>query len=300
MFWALLGLFVALPWAMGRTRAVEAAIPQKQPKHRRGASPQVRTQPLPWAGLALAGIAIFALGLLSWTKSVNYLWASAVATSAFEAGRRADPDLGLALINQAISRVPEIEDYHLFRGILFTNFSELNEAPAVKIQFAEKAIEANLNALEANPFSPHATAAFADSTLALALLGRDEKLSEAFFYYDRLPEMLPNDWEVYDVRANAYLKISQPGLALIELEKSLKITADGRRSAKAHALKGIAYYNLGEFTEAKAEVGQALEIGGLIAANHAAVLKLQIEVQEALANESRAIPSEGAVEEQQP
>ena len=72
--------------------------------------------------------------------------------------------------------------------------------------------------------------------------------------------MLPNDREVYDVRANAYLKISQPGLALNELEKSLEITADGRRAAKAHALKGIAYYNLGEFTEVKPKLTGHLKL----------------------------------------
>jgi O-antigen ligase len=286
VFWALLGLFVALPWAMGTNPDTKVAKLTKRATSRRGVPHQPRTRPPSWAGLLLVGIAIVALGTLSWTKNVNYLWASVVAISAAEAAREGDGDRGLALIDQAISRAPDVVDYHLLRGELFTNSIPQTDSPTAKRALAEEAYASNLRGFEASPFSAHATAALADSTLALVLLGRNDKFAEAVFYYDRLPELLPNDWEVYDIRAHAFLKLLEPELALTEVEKSLAITKDSSRSTQAYLLKAFALFGIGSLIEAQTSVARAIQTGDLPPQNHQAALQLEIEILEAQAAES--------------
>lgn len=286
MFWALLGLFVALPWAMGAAapEAEEAAPPERPPRRARRRRER-HGQPLPWARFTLAGIVIVALGVLTWTKNVEYTWASVEAASGVEAGKQGDSDRGLALLDQAIARAPDVPDYHLFRRAFFAISSELNDEPALKRRFLEEAYTASRRALQTDPFSANATLAVANSALALAQLGQEEKLSEALSYYDRLPMLHPNEWEVYDIRAGVFLQISEPEKALVELDRSLAITRENPSSAHAYLLKALAHFPLDELAEAQTAVKRSIELRGLSAEDLAEAEKLQVIIEAALAEE---------------
>ncbi len=261
LFWALLGLFVALPWAMGAAAPeAEGKAPPERPPRRARRRREQYDQPLPWARFTLAGMVIVALGVVTWTKNVDYAWASVTAASGVEAGKQGDADRGLALLDQAIARAPDVPDYHIFRGTFFTSSSDLNDDIALKRRFLEEAYNSNVRALRSSPFLAPAMIAVADSALALALLGREEKLSEALAYYDLLPKLLPNEWEVYNIRAGAFLKLSEPEKALVEVERSLAITKDSLYATRAHLLAALAYFQTGELDKAEAAVKRSLKL----------------------------------------
>ena len=75
--------------------------------------------------------------------------------------------------------------------------------------------------------------------------------------------MLPNEWEVYDMRANAFLQLSEPERTLVEVEKSLAITRENPASARAYLLMAFAHFGMGALAEAQTAVERSIQLDGM-------------------------------------
>ena len=99
----------------------------------------------------------------------------------------------------------------------------------------------------------------ADSALFLGHAAMvDEDFEVAFKHYTSAIEPDPNDADCYSKRSAADLKRSRFSDAMSDATASVKLAP----TAKAYQRKGIACFNLGEFSSARNAFSQALELDG--------------------------------------
>ena len=106
VFWALLGVFVALPSALGKS--------SDSPPAGAARTGQGRTRLRLWRLCAAAAVVV-ALATLVWTKNVSYVLADMAAASSRDYASR-DPGSSLRLMSKATNLAPDVAFYHQARA----------------------------------------------------------------------------------------------------------------------------------------------------------------------------------------
>ena len=260
LFWLLLAVFVVLPTVMhSPTPQSQEAEPSRR---RRQASGSAR--PLDGWFFGRFSVALVLIGLvatLTWVRNVNYVQADILAASAVSYLQQENYPRSLELIDRSLELAPDVPIYYRYRALLWDVSARRAESPDDKIALAQEAHRTLKEGLEVNPLAVESRHSLADSSLKLVRLGEREKKQEAVALYQSLAALLPRHWRPHNWLAVAYLDLGEPGKALEEAQKSLDITGDSPKSARALWIQGVAYRGLEETQKAIASTERSLELG---------------------------------------
>ena len=241
IFWALLGVFVALPGVMQeREPAVEppSAPGQTGGRRRRGSASRSSRdyRPMDWQlfwRLAVVAWLFGGIVALTWVKTLNYPRAAVAAGQAVEDFQRGDYQAAVVGLDRAIEMAPDVSIYYTHQATVYGAYLrnrgvaperecslELNGVP-YETCLVLKAYLTNQAGAEQRPF-------YWRSRLALAgtawNLGRKD---EAIRLHQEVVSLVPNSWPLLNRLAEVYLDLDQPAEALEVLEASLAINNSG-------------------------------------------------------------------------
>ena len=231
--------------------------------------------------LALIAVVVISLGWLSWDKNIDYVWAAAIAADGRDHFQAGDFQEAQRLVSKAVSKAPDVPIYyHNLAGIYesYRRFKQNNpnaqlpgcaqffslepdsspEIDSTDERCAEEAYLSALKGFEKNQTSPQTKLILANATLELAVLGREDKSSEAIRYYDELTKMIPASWPLHNALATAYIRLGLPAEALPVIDNSLALTGNSAASDRAYLLQGISLEQLGRTEEAIVSYQQSL------------------------------------------
>ena len=275
--WVLLAAFVALPIVM--------PVPRPAPEVGRGSdqggqiphshrSPRWRGFRRRWQPTWKLGVVVVlavGIGVLTWTKSINYFRAALVADRGAEQFRLGDALGAASSLDRAISLAPDVSTYYYLRATVLRELpvdkggpgaadNRLKSDPVpVPVVQSEEDFERNVKWVEKRPYYFRARLALADSAWNLGLLNKkDELTNEAIRRYRESAEMVPNSNKLWKRLAEVYTQTGQPEAALEPLENWLAITGDSPDSAAAFELRARVQLELGRPYDAIAEFDRAI------------------------------------------
>ncbi|MFQ6026360.1 MAG: tetratricopeptide repeat protein [Dehalococcoidia bacterium] len=279
LFWILLAMLVVLPRVMGSAREAPepgsaSPSPGSSSRDRRrtrvAASRTVDSWALGRWALA-AGLAVI-LGLVIWTKDVNYLRAAATVSEVNTVFAEYDLPTSLEGLDRAIDLAPDVSTYYNYRAAIYTNYRTDSQAPLdpecqrrqtnrlYEICLAEKAYQDNQRAVELRPLHIPSRFDLTRSAGALGVLTQDPNLiAEATRTQQELEELAPHSWRIKIGLAQYYLTIGRPEEALPFLETALAVTGDTHNSAMPLFLRGVVAENSGNTEAALADYAKAIE-----------------------------------------
>ena len=231
--------------------------------------------------LALIAVVVISLGWLSWDKNIDYVWAAAIAADGRDHFQAGDFQEAQRLMSKAVSKAPDVPIYYDNLAGIYESYLrfkqnnpnaqlpgcaqffslEPNSSPEIDSTDERCAEEAYLSALkgfEKNQTSPPTKLILANATLELAVLGREDKPSEAIRYYDELTQMIPASWPLHNALATAYIRLGMPAEAPPVIDNSLALTGNSAASDRAYLLQGISLEQLGRTEEAIVSYQQSL------------------------------------------
>jgi tetratricopeptide (TPR) repeat protein/O-antigen ligase len=277
--WVLLAAFVALPVVMPAPRSTpevgrgsdqggQIPHPYRSPRPR-GFRRRWQTT---WKLGAVVVLAV-GIGVLTWTKSINYFRAALVADRGAEQFRLGDALGAASSLNRAISLAPDVSTYYYLRATVLRDLQEdtggpgaaghspePDQVPAPVVQ-AEENFRRNVKWVEQRPYYFRARLALADSAWNLGLLTRNDELAnEAIRRYRETAEMVPNSARLWRRLAEVYMQIGQPEGALEPLENWLAITGNSPDSAAPFELRAKAHMALGRPYDAIADFDRAISL----------------------------------------
>ena len=274
LFWALLGLFAALPTAMmGSTNSEVRPAPtqvaqlsrRERRQHSRSVAPSPRYNWNLFFRLAIISVIFGGVFVLTWLKSVNYVRAAHSVSDAIQHFRESDPQRALSELDRAIELAPDVSLYYNHRGNVYLAYMLApNGQPEQDCQaqtalpyrpcLAAKYFQDNLDGVANRPFYFRAQMSLANAAFNLQL--EDESIQ---FYRNALA-LVPNSWPVRNQLADAYIHANRPAEALPILEESIEITGGDPLSAAAYLLRGIAYRDLGESESSIKSLNRSLDL----------------------------------------
>ena len=258
IFWVLLGTFTALPMIMARDYP-----PEDTPQFpgRPLQSSRTNSRPLiggiagKWPLLLRMGVALLILGIgvLTWTKSINYFRAGIIVDQSAQQFRDGRLQLAMASLDHAIDLAPDVSTYYANRARVYVACLRSGENQAERaagrqlfeVCGAERQHARNQQWVQSRPFNFRSRLAMADSALHLGSLKEDTGLiEESTRLYREAVEMIPSSWPLWNRLAEVYIQVGQPGLALEPLKRSLEITGDAELSFDAYLLQARANQGL--------------------------------------------------------
>ena len=266
ILWALLGVFAALPGII-RDRQQQEITPtpkvgRRRSRQRAAAIGKPRKYFLNgqtvWRFAAVA-VLLGGFGTLTWVKSLNYVRAAVVNSSAVEQFRTGDWADSLDSFEKAIDLAPDVTIYRNNRAELFLAFlinADRYREPACNLQteatydvcVAVQSYESNLNAMLQRPFYYRARIALGNAAFNLQLK------QVAIRRYQEAVSMVPNSKAIRSALAEAYLEDGQSERAIEVLQTSLDIGV----TSEALTLLGMAQLNLGQVDDAIDSLERAL------------------------------------------
>ena len=253
VFWALLGIFVALPTVILGGQSV------LRPNSFHPVSPASFINVRKVAGALIVTCLVAGLGTLTWFKTINYPIAAAHAATGAEQLREGRLEESLSSLHRAIARAPDVPSHYNRKSAVYAAFGGNNSASpkigchgladreSYEICLAELAYATNLTGSEKRPFNFRARLAFAESALDLSILNGSKELEEqALRFYREARALIPASYPILNQLAFAYIRLGRPEAAVRSLEQSLSITEETMFSVEAFRLLGIAYQELGE------------------------------------------------------
>ena len=275
IFWVLLGTFAALPIVMG-DRAVSVDGPTSSGR------PRLRSTGFGFKNIGIlekwpilirigAVCLVVGVGVLTWTKSINYLRAGLIADQGAQHFRDGRLQEAMASLDHAIDLAPDVSSYYTSRATVYAACRQSSQAqlvseasttvggPNFSLCQPEKQYRQSQQWVEMRPFNFRSRLALADSARDLGLLTQDDALNDmSTRLYHEVAEMLPSSWPLWNRLAEVHIQVGQPSLALAPLEKSLGITGNTELSFDALLLQARAYHSLGQLTMAIGSAGQAI------------------------------------------
>jgi len=189
LFWALAAILTAL-LLMNRTDGKKSS-PQN------GQLPSISILKVCLAALVVVlGVAVI------WQKNVPYAEAASLGSNAVAIFNRDDPYMGLNLMDQAIIKAPDVEQYYILRISMMNSFDTRNRDD--QIDRATEQYAFSKLAAERNPLSHIAKGHLAVTAINLYQLGDASKGEEAVQQFQELVRMLPGYEPVYHQLANAH------------------------------------------------------------------------------------------------
>lgn len=241
IFWALLGVFVALPGVMQERKPVAEPSPapgQTSGRRRRrsgsrsiGAGGSVDWQL--FCRLAVVAWLFGGIVALTWVKTLNYPRAAVAAAQAVEDFQHGDYQAALVGLDRAIELAPDVSIYYTHQATVYASYLrnrrvvperecslELNGVP-YETCLVYKAYLTNQAGVEQRPFYWRSRLALAGTAQALGLE------DEAIRLHQEVVSLVPNSWPLLNRLAEVYLDLDQPAKALEVLEASLAINNAG-------------------------------------------------------------------------
>ena len=201
-----------------------------------------------WAGLIARAVVVLVLvtvlGVLTWTKAVNYLRADVVAAqglSSFDAG---DRRRGIELLGEATDLAPDVVDYRLLAARMFDTLSATSGSADAKLRFAAGAYSFSRSAVRANELDAGARAAMANAAIALGVLGSPGRLAEAIDLSEAVAAIMPRFAVSHYAAALAHLlgEDVERGLVHVDAGDALFDPSDNPTIAAEGAfLRGLGY-----------------------------------------------------------
>jgi tetratricopeptide (TPR) repeat protein len=268
IFWVLLGIMVALPAATEATpEAQSSGIPPSQGRRPSGRHISTGGNGIfgaqPALAIVVAVCVVAVIGTLTWTKSINYIWAGFEAHNGLESLREAEFQSALVSMDRAINLAPDVSVYHTLRASVYDGYRRQDQIPRERecdqsadgtpygVCLARNGYQNHREAASQRPFDWRTRLNLAASTLNLALIALDSDLAnEAIELYSEVAHLDPKASWHWEWLAAAQLKVDQPEAALETLGKSLAILGDGPGSARSRLLQGMAYSALNDPTAA--------------------------------------------------
>jgi tetratricopeptide (TPR) repeat protein len=258
MLWTILALFATLPAVMRNSRDRERMDPSSISRIRD------RPQDLRrfWR-MALVGVLIGGIGMLSWVKSVNYVRAAVAEGQAVQHFLGGDSQEALISLDRAIVLAPDVPTYHTNRGTLYMAYlsdktttpergCSQPKSPPYDVCLATESFRSNLIGASKRPFYYRARLSSAHAALLFPLD------AEAIRLYTETLSLLPNSWNIRNQLAETYLQAGMPEAALQHLLDSIDITGVNSQSADALYLLGVAYRDLDRPEQAAETLERAL------------------------------------------
>lgn len=277
--WALLGVFAALPTVMKASRT--EPNPQSQPRldrrpRRRPSATRWRpydVQPA-WRMVVVACL-IAGIGVLAWSKTINYPWAAVVAREGLEHIRDGDLQGALYSFDRAIDLAPDVPVYYNLQAAVYSAYLQSNQLTEIGCDqrvdimpyetcLARKAYEIIREGTAQRPFDWRSRLAQAESALTLASLERDADLTdEAVRLHREVAELDPQAWWRWQELGAVNLQVGRPEEALLALERSLALVGSATRSGHSLVLQGIVYRQLGQAYKALEVFDEAIRLGDI-------------------------------------
>jgi hypothetical protein len=252
LFWALLAVFVALPsldWEesgpvpAGRRR-------RRAPVSRLGSTASL----VPWR-LALIAVLIAGIGLLTWTKSINYYRAAVIVAAGAHHFDRGDLQEALSSLDRAVKLAPDVSAYHHYRANVFSAYRQIDQGVPERactdqterpydVCLTREAYLSSLEGASQRPVNFRSRLALAESALAMKL---DDQAVELF---RDVASMAPQSWHIVDELAVSYLRAGQPDVALLVLDQTTSSPKDDLGRLSAFKIRGEAYRDVGQFESA--------------------------------------------------
>lgn len=265
LLWVLLGTFIAASMSM-RERPTSENLPparrqlaQSAPSRPGHQGKDVLGNLDLLIGLLIAGLVV-GIGVVTWTKNVNYVRAAVNADQAAEQFRDGQVLRSISSIDRAIDLAPDVSNYYENRATVYVacrqgqqriDLRSSTQSTSQATCDPEERHKRNRQWVERRSFSFRARLSLADSTLELGLLNQDaSQIDESINLYREAAEMVPNSWALWDRLGEVYIQVGQPRSALSPLEKSREITGDTEFSYEALVLEARVYQNLGQTMDA--------------------------------------------------
>ena len=263
VFWALLGIFDAIPNAANTQKTVadsDSTPRQALPAHQSVQGHEGRIYRAQVAiPIAVAACLIVGIGSLTWTKSINYLEAGFDARAGLDGILDGNFKDALASLDQAIDLAPDVAVYHTLRASVFSAYLEEHDGPkepqcaqledteSYDTCLARKAFSSHLEASERRPLDWRHRLILAESALTLGLSVRDPEMTgEAIRLYREVAQLDPRTWWHWEWLGAAYIQVGQPESALGPIKQSLEMQDGIPSSINSRLIQGMAYLHLNE------------------------------------------------------
>ncbi len=261
LVWALTGLLFALsPAGTGSAAAAPeapAAIAGTRAERRRRRG----SDAVPMARIALATAAVAAVSWLSWDKGVEYAVASYAGGDVIAALARNDLAAAAERADFAVAMAPDVPLYHLQRGAVAQAAADRAADDAERDRYLQRAHQAAMDALAADPLSVEAIERAASSSIALVQAGLTAFAPVAVDLIDRLAAHLPADYRVWELRAHATWVMGDVRLALGYVDEAIELAGRGAPGARSHLMKGFFLDELGSPDQAISFATAAIDRG---------------------------------------
>ena len=277
LFFVLLGLFAALPTvANGPETSPPPSQVSVEGRRRRVSSAKAQVlnlgaQPILLIVMSLCLIA--GIGVLTWTKSINYLAAGFQARDGLDSLTDGELQTSLDSLDRAIDLAPDVFIYNNLRAAVYSIYrlqddlpreskcAQLVDSKSYNTCLARQEYLSNLQASERRSLDWRPRLNLARSTLTLASLEGDPKIAdEATRYYREVAQLDPKTWWHWEWLAAAYLQLGQPDAAFEPLEQSLGLLDGTPRSASSRLLQGMAYLGVDEPRAALRSLNDAIRL----------------------------------------
>ena len=283
VFWALLGLFVALLAVAAPRAASSGQTSRSRRRDRWQSASEVVT--IAWWRIGLTGVIVLLLAFFTWTKNVDYVIAARTGSVLLDEAAAGNTSRALTLVDQAIGRAPDVSTYHLWRGQLFAELSANATDEDSRLELARDAHAANMRAVELDPLSPRTVEVTALSALVLANLRAEGMREDAQRLFGLLTDLQPLRWSGWNRLANIYLLLGDSEAAVAAAQRSIEATGTEVRASytsEAHLFAAIAKQRLGRTEEALESVVRSLDAGGLQGDQLDAAGELRVDIEAAL------------------
>ena len=278
IWWVLMALFAALP------ATLERSSPAPDPKRGSGevgkpvrsrSRPGVQRASFQWKFLGRTAVVVglaAGIGLLTWEKGVNYVRAAFIADDAAAQFREGRLQYSLSSLDEAIALAPEVSSYRRERLAIHRSTGQGGKAPgalecrdematAYEECLARETLKGNLDWVKRRPLQYRSQLALADSSQMLGrLTGDSDLIAQATALYQKAAEMVPNSPTLRTNVATLLLQLDRPEEALRQLEHSLSITGEARKSSTAYLLQAKAHRAMGQDPQAVHDIENAMRV----------------------------------------
>ena len=262
IFWALMGLLVAVVEIARREHRADPASGGRQQKGRERERPGT-SLPVPRNVIVVLaiGVTIVSVSLL-YFREVRTLQASAIAQDAvalLESGRANE---ALDKYQRAVELNPAVESYHLSVNDLFREAADLAEtAGDLNRAMAgwQGALDAALNYEDRNPNAFDTQGRLGQAESRLAALGRDDLIDIAGERYVRMADARPTYPSVLTETALGLLAVGDDTGGRLYADQALAFETSDFPNHMAWWFRGVALQNLGQLEEAAASYETAVK-----------------------------------------
>jgi len=288
LFWALLGVMVALPqvrWAPVQ----QSGTPEETGINGSPLSPSRGRARGTASTLSLALVLASVVVAFTLVKNPYYALAENKATVAESMLKQGDVKRAAQQIDHAIALAPNVSRYQCTRARILDQVRSTTSEPMDRWRLAQETYLATQKAVESNPFEIIPRFQRTQAALTLAQLGQPSMGQEAIEQSQRLTWMVPRFWPSHFLLATTYQELGQPELAIKSFDATVQLNP---QLTLAYNQRGIAYADLGRYRRAVEDYNEAIRLNPGFAStyNHRGIASFQMgELERAIEDFNQAL-----------